>query len=173
MGLLRAFSICGIALLGLIGCAQSERQSAPDGSVASTCKENFADPPACATNFFELIARKSQFFGKNISLIGYVGQDDGLLVFYPSEQAYANRDVSSALSVRGNESIQSEVLKDCAYKYCAVSGVFRGGDKAEQNRYLGSIWPGKHLTIRAREKLLEPLKMRSEDMFARAGGKSP
>lgn len=172
MGLLKAFLFSLVAFLSLVGCAQSERQSAREESAASTCKENFANPPACTTNFMDLISHKTKFYGKSISLIGYVGQDDGLLVFYPSEQAYANRDVSGAVSVRGNESIQSDVLKDCAYKYCAISGMFRERDQAEQSRYFGSIWPIRHLMIRTREKRLEPLKMRSEDMVDQRGGKA-
>jgi len=165
MGLLKTFLISLVAFLYLAGCAKSEHQSASEESAASICEENFASPPACATNFMDLIARKAKFHGKNISLIGYVGQDDGLLVFYPSEQAYVNKDVSSGISVRGNESVQSELLAECAYKYCAISGVFRERDQAEQSRYLGSIWPGRHLAIRVRGKRIEPLKMRSEDLI--------
>lgn len=172
MGLLKAFLFSLVMVLSLVGCTQSERQSALEESAASICAENFANPPACTTNFMELISHKAKFNGKRISLIGYVGQDDGLLVFYPSEQAYASRDVSSAVSVRGNESIQSDVLTDCVYKYCAISGMFRERDQAGQSRYFGSIWPIRHLVIRTREKRLEPLKMRSEDMVEQRGEKA-
>lgn len=166
MGLLRALIFIGIAAIWLAACRHSDRSpSSSDGATdIPLCRENFADPPACSTNFSELIAHRSELSNKKISLIGYVGQDDGLLVVYPSEQAYAYRNVSSALSVRGAESEQLQLLKDCAYKYCAINGIFRGTRKKEQSRYFGSIRPDKHLLMRIRAGVPEPLKMQSEDV---------
>lgn len=166
MGLLVIRILLLVLCLATVACSQSANAPAKLSHQlheSFICRANFSSPPACMTNFFELNAWRSALSQKKISLTGYVGQDEGRLVIYPSEQMYAYGDITSALVVRGNEKIQNQLLKTCGYQYCAVNGLYNELRRSGEARYLGEFWPETFLLINARQGKREELKLHADD----------
>lgn len=88
----------------------------------------------------DLFSASERMHGRDVSLTGFLANDDGVLTLFPSETEYRNRVNTHALVLRAPYESQKKLLAEYGYGYVKLFGTYSSKDKtSSQFGKVGSL----------------------------------
>lgn len=109
-----------LASLSVIGCGKHAANEINSPKI-NACYSRLKDSNRCGTSFSRLMLNPESARGKNVALVGFLAQRNGVALLYPSEQDYLNDEIYNSVII---EAADLSVLNDKWYRLVRVRAHF-------------------------------------------------